>query len=170
MPANPTSLAAGADTASLTLGALIGIVTLTISVLTYRHGLRLYRWNRDNRRADQNAQDLTDVDAYLRQAQQKLCELAQTPSSVDDFAPLRPLRHLISNSADQSADQLHAISGKLREVVQRFDSYLATELTAPGVGDQRLQLRRAMQQEYARTQLQAVITKAQQTSRTLRRV
>ncbi|MYY13485.1 hypothetical protein GT204_32600 [Streptomyces sp. SID4919] len=166
MPANPTSLAAGADTASLTLGVLIGIVTLTISVLTYRHGLRLYRWNRDNRRADQNAQDLTDVDTYLRQAQQKLCELAQTPSSVDDFAPLRPLRHLISNSADQ----LDAISGELREVVQRFDSYLATELTAPGVGDQRLQLRRAMQQEYARTQLQAVITKAQQTSRTLRRV
>ncbi|MGW7385465.1 hypothetical protein [Streptomyces sp. NPDC054794] len=170
-----TTLAIGTAAGSLTVAALVGAATVLLSFLIYRQGARAFAWMNKTRITDDNAKDLDDVAAHLKEAVDKLCEFAQKPCRAEDFTPLRKLRNLIHTSAEQ----LDMIRPELETVVQRFDTYLGKALTLPAAssGSRVAQMQqamenameRAMEQEHARIQLHSAVNTAQQKIRALRK-
>ncbi|MGW2426170.1 hypothetical protein ACWC0C_44410 [Streptomyces sp. NPDC001709] len=170
MTLSSTTLAFGTGAGSLLVAALVGAATVAVAILGYRHARRLFSWMKIKQTVEDNAKDLDSVTGRLEEIVDKLCEYAQKPCKSEDFAPLRKFRNLIKNFADQ----LEVIRPELNDVVKHFDAYLATPVPQPATGSRAAQLEqameRAMEQEYARVQLHAAVSAAQQKIRALRKV
>ena len=168
-----TALAIGTSAGALTVAALVGAATVILAVLGYRHGSKVFAWMKKTRTTDDNAKDLDDVAAHLKEAVDKLCEFAQKPCRAEDFTPLRKLRNLIH----ASAGELEVIHSELEAVVRHFDAYLGKALSLSGPATRVAQMQqaterameRAMEQEHARIQLHTAVSAAQQKIRTLRK-
>ncbi|MEU5538386.1 hypothetical protein [Streptomyces sp. NPDC020362] len=84
-----TTLALGTSAGSLLVAALVGVVSLAVAIVGYRHARRLFSWMKLRQTVQDNAKDLDSVASRLDEIVDKLCEYAQKPCNPEDFPPLR---------------------------------------------------------------------------------